>query len=303
MITTKKKKLWTEVRKNKFNYFLLLPSLVLVIVFCYMPFGGIKIAFQDYNIYRPEASEWVGFENFVNVFSNEGMLKAIVNTIYLSVLNLVICFPLGVIFAILLNELPNGLFKKSVQTVSYLPHFLSWISVIGIVTTLLSKSGIVNDLLIMLGGKERVMFLSNQSLFVPLLIILSAWKGMGWGSIIYLAAISGIDASLYEAATIDGAGKFKQIWHITIPSIMPTIVIMLIMQLGSLFTSNFELVYGLQNPFIDFETINTLIYKQGIEGGDYANTTAFGLAQGAINFALVVAANYFSKKTTEIGLF
>lgn len=303
MITTKKKTLWTEVRKNKFNYFLLLPSLVLVIVFCYMPFGGIKIAFQDYNIYRPEASEWVGFENFVNVFSNEGMLKAIVNTIYLSVLNLVICFPLGVIFAILLNELPNGLFKKSVQTVSYLPHFLSWISVIGIVTTLLSKSGIVNDLLIMLGGKERVMFLSNQSLFVPLLIILSAWKGMGWGSIIYLAAISGIDASLYEAATIDGAGKFKQIWHITIPSIMPTIVIMLIMQLGSLFTSNFELVYGLQNPFIDFETINTLIYKQGIEGGDYANTTAFGLAQGAINFALVVAANYFSKKTTEIGLF
>lgn len=303
MITTKKKTLWAEVRKNKFNYFLLLPSLVLVIVFCYMPFGGIKIAFQDYNIYRPEASEWVGFENFVNVFSNEGMLKAIVNTIYLSVLNLVICFPLGVVFAILLNELPNGLFKKSVQTVSYLPHFLSWISVIGIVTTLLSKSGIVNDVLIMLGGKERIMFLSNQSLFVPLLIILSAWKGMGWGSIIYLAAISGIDSSLYEAATIDGAGKFKQIWHITIPSIMPTIVIMLIMQLGSLFTSNFELVYGLQNPFIDFETINTLIYKQGIEGGDYANTTAFGLAQGVINFALVVSANYFSKKTTEIGLF
>lgn len=303
MITTKKKNLWSEIKKYRFNYFLLLPSVILVIVFCYLPFGGLKIAFQDYNIYRPEASKWVGFENFISVFSNDGMLKAILNTIYLSVLNLLICFPLGIVFAILLNEVPNGLFKKSVQTVSYLPYFLSWISVIGIVTTLLSKSGIINDLRMMLGASERVMFLSNQSLFLPLLIMLTAWKGTGWNSIIYLAAISGIDASLYEAATIDGAGKFRQMWHITLPSLLPTIVIMLIMQMGSLFASNFELVYGLQNAFVDFETINTLIYKQGIEGGDYANTTAFGLAQGIINFALIVLSNYFSKRTTEIGLF
>lgn len=303
MITTKKKSLWTEMKKNKFNYFLLLPSIVLVVIFAYLPFGGIKIAFQDYNIYRPEASEWVGFDNFISVFSNDGMLKAIINTIYLSILNLIICFPLGIVFAVLLNEVPNGLFKKSVQTISYLPHFLSWISVIGIITTLLSKSGIINDLRVMLGASERVMFLSQQGLFVPLLIILTAWKEMGWGSIIYLAAISGIDSSLYEAATIDGAGKFRQMWHITLPSILPTIVIMLIMKMGTLFTSNFELVYGLQNAFIDFETINTIIYKQGIEGGDYASTTAFGLAQGVINFALILFTNYFSKKTTETGLF
>ncbi len=302
-VEIKKKGLWTEVKKNKFTYLLLLPAFVLVVLFCYVPFGGVKIAFQDYNVYRPELSEWVGFRNFKEILSNDGMLTAIWNTLYLSILSLVICFPTGIVFALLLNELKAGKFKKTIQTVSYLPHFLSWISVIGIVTTLYSQSGIINDICVMLGAKERVMFLSKQELFVPNVIILSIWKEMGWSSIIYLAAIAGIDASLYEAAIIDGAGKFRQVWSITIPSIMPTVIIMLIMKMGSLFTSNFELIYGLQNPFVDFEVVNTIIYKNGIEGGDYSTTTAFGLFQGVINLVLVLGANYFSKKTTDVGLY
>ena len=213
----KKKGLWAEIKKNKFTYFLLLPSFVLVVLFCYVPFGGVKIAFQDYNVYRPELSKWVGLANFKDILSNDGMLKAIWNTFYLSILSLFICFPAGIIFALLLNELKAGKFKKTIQTVSYLPHFLSWISVIGIVTTLYSQSGIINDICVMLGAKERVMFLSKQELFVPNVIILSIWKEMGWGSIIYLAAIAGIDASLYEAIMVSNATiKFSLVTPFTL---------------------------------------------------------------------------------------
>lgn len=302
-VTTNKKNLWTEIKKNKFTYILLLPAFVLVILFAYVPFWGVKIAFQDYNVYRPELSEWVGLKNFRDILSSPGMVQAIFNTFYISILSLVICFPAGIVFALLLNELPTGKFKKSVQTISYLPHFLSWISVIGIVTTLYSQSGIINDIRTALGATDRIMFLAKQEFFVPNTIILSIWKELGWGSIIYLAAIAGIDSSLYEAATLDGAGKFRQVWNITIPSIMPTVIIMLILNMGSLFTSNFELIYGLQNAFVDFETVNTVIYKQGIEGGDYSITTAFGLFQGVINVILVLSANFLSKKVTEVGLF
>lgn len=302
-VTTKKKNLWTEIKKNKFTYILLLPAFILVILFAYVPFWGVKIAFQDYNVYRPEMSEWVGLKNFRDILSSPGMVKAIFNTFYISILSLGICFPAGIVFALLLNELPTGKFKKSVQTISYLPHFLSWISVIGIVTTLYSQSGIINDIRMALGANDRIMLLAKQEFFVPNTIILSIWKELGWGSIIYLAAIAGIDSSLYEAATLDGAGKFRQVWNITIPSIMPTVIIMLILNMGSLFTSNFELIYGLQNAFVDFETVNTVIYKQGIEGGDYSITTAFGLFQGVINMILVLSANFLSKKFTEVGLF
>lgn len=302
-VEIKKKSLWAEVKKNKFTYLLLLPAFILVVLFCYVPFGGVKIAFQDYNVYRPELSEWVGFANFKEILTNDGMLSAIWNTFYISILKLLICFPTSIIFALLLNELKAGKFKKTIQTVSYLPHFLSWISVIGIVTTIYSQSGIINDICVMLGAQERVMFLSKQELFVPNVIILTIWKEMGWSSIIYLAAIAGIDSSLYEAAIIDGAGKFRQVLSITIPTIMPTVIIMLIMKIGTLFTDNFGLIYGLQNPFIDFEVVGTMIYKNGIEGGDYSTTTAFGLFQGVINLVLVLGTNYLSKKTTDVGLY
>ena len=154
----------------------------------------------------------------------------------------------------------------------------------------------------MLGAEERIMFLAEQGFFVPNVIILSLWKEVGWGSIIYLAAISGVDPSLYEAATIDGAGRFRQTISVTLPSIMPTVVIMLILKIGSLLASNFELIYGLQNPFVDYEVLSTIIYKQGIEGGEYAIATAFGLFQGVVSLTLIITANFFSKKAADISI-
>lgn len=292
----------STIKKNYFIYLLLLPSVVLVTIFYYVPFKGILIAFQDYNIYNPSDSAWVGMANFKSIFKNADTLKALWNTLYVSILTVMICFPAGVIFALLLNEISNSLFKRSVQTLSYLPHFLSWISVISILGSILSKAGPVNDFMVTFFGAERKMYLAEQGLFVPMIVCLTLWKGLGWSSIVYLAAISGVDESLYEAASLDGAGRFRQTLHVTIPAIMPTVVIMLIWQAGSLLNSNFELVYGLQNAYIDFEVIGTIMYKNGIMGGDYQTTTAFGLFQGVVNFVIILMVNWFAKKTTDISI-
>lgn len=296
--------LWREVKKNKFIYLLLLPSVVLVVLFSYMPMWGIRIAFQNYNIYTPEASTWCGFDNFKTLLGMNEYIKAIGNTFLISILNICTTFPATILFALLLNEMRCKSYKRIVQTISYLPHFLSWISVIGIVTTLYSKYGIINDIMVFItGNPERQLFLAESSFFIPNVIILGIWKGVGWGSIVFLAAISGIDTSMYEAAVIDGAGRFKQTIYITLPSILPTITIMLLWKIGAIFSDNFELIYGLQNPYVDFEVIQTLIYKQGIEGGNYQLSTAFGLMQGVVNYSLLFVANLFAKKMTETSIF
>ena len=204
----------------------------------------------------------------------------------------------------LVNELNDGKFKKFTQTVSYLPHFLSTIAVIGMAVSIYSEYGILNDLRIWLFGENTVreLFLTKQNLFVPNILILSNWKGLGWSSVIYLAAISGVDSSLYEAAIVDGAGKFRQCLHITIPSISTTIIMLFILKIGSLFNSDFELIYGLQNVYIDFEVISTVIYKQGITGGNYSVSTAFGFVQGVVSLVLVLITNYISKRVDDVSL-
>ncbi len=298
----KMRRLYNDVYKGRYIYLLLLPSLISTILFSYAPLWGIKIAFQDYNIYKPEMSEWVWFDNFIEIFKHGDCLKAVMNTFYISLLSVLITFPAPIIFALLINEINNTVFKKAVQTISYLPHFLSWISVIGIVTSIYSKSGIINDIIALFGG-ERLLLLAEQKFFVPNVLILNLWKDIGWGSIIFLAAITGVDPSLFEAATLDGANRFKQVISVTLPTIMPTVVIMLIWRLGGLFADNFELMYGLQNAFIDFEVISTWIYKNGIEGGNYKLSTAFGLLQGVINFIFLFAANKTAKKITDNSIF
>ena len=300
----RRKKLAVEINKNMFIYLLLAPAVILSLIFLYAPMGGLKMAFQDYNIYQPSMSEWVGLKNFKYVLQNKETIMAIDNTFTISLLNLAICFPAPVIFALLLNEVDNKYFKKVTQTLSYLPHFLSWISVIGIVSTLYAKTGIVNDIIVMLFGEDkRSLIMANQNFFVPNVIILNLWKGIGWGSIVYLAAISGVDSSLYEAARIDGAGRFRQTWSITIPTILPTVIIMLIWKCGTLFNDNFELIYGLQNPYIDFDVVQTIVYKRGIAGGDYQVSTAFGLFQGLVNIAILIIVNQIAKKATETSVF
>lgn len=297
----KRKKVWENIKRNKMVYVFLLPAVLLVFLFNYVPLPGLIIAFLDYDPFLGFKSDWVGFANIKELFQIPEFTKSIGNTVWLSTLGLLIQFPLPIIFALMLNELKNGPFKKFTQTVSYLPHFLSAIAVVGIVITLASNYGIINDIYVKMGG-ERTLWLTKQELFVPIVITLGVWQGLGWSSIIYLASIAGIDSSLYEAAIIDGAGKLRQCIYITIPGIATTAIMLFILSIGSLFQSNFDLIYGLQNAFIDFEVISTTIYKKGITQGNYSMSTALGFVQGFISLILVLITNKVSKKVNDVSI-
>ncbi|MDY3928478.1 MAG: ABC transporter permease subunit [Clostridia bacterium] len=292
--------------KNHYMLYLFLaPAVLLVFIFSYLPMTGLVIAFQDFDVFKGLfGSEWVGFENIRSIFETPMFLRSISNTLQLSVLTLLVSFPFPVIFALLLNEIKVSFFKRTFQTISYLPYFLSWIAVVGLTYSMTSVYGVINDIMEMIcgNGYERVMFLSKQELFVPMVLFLSVWKSFGWDSIIYLSAITSIDQQLYEAAEVDGANKWQQTIHVTLPGIIPTAVIVLIFNLGNLFKSNFELIYGLQNPFIDYDVISTVIYKSGIQNGDYAMSTAMGFIEGIVAFVLVLMANKISKKASGTAL-
>lgn len=297
--------LWRRIKKDRAFYLLLTPAILIVFVFAYLPIPGILVAFKDYKVLKGFwASPWVGLENIEKIFVLPNMISAIWNTFWISLLSLVFLFPAPILLALLLNEVRVHLFKRVVQTLLYLPHFLSWISVIGIAYAFYSLYGPLNDLRVALGGEgtERIMFIAEQSMFVPNVILLNLWKEVGWGTIIFLAAIASVDPQLYEAAYIDGANRLQQAWHITLPSIMPTVMILLILQLGNLFNVNFELIYGLQNPFINFEVIQTIVFKFGIQQGSYSMATALGFVQGLIALLLTIAANYSAKKVSGVGI-
>lgn len=298
-----KKKLRKKLYEDRYLYLMLLPAFAVTLVFSYAPMSGLIMAFQDFSIFDGLlGSKFVGLDNFVKIFTQSKFTTAIWNTLFISLLNLLIGFPAPIILALLINELKNGPFKKSIQTISYLPHFLSWISIVGIVNILFGRDGFVNDLRVMLGAAERITFLSNQNLFIWFILGTSLWKETGYGTIIHLANISSISPDLYEAASIDGASRLQKVRYITLPHMVPTILILLIFQMGTLFSSNFELVYGLQNPYIDFEVISTIVYQTGIKGGDYSMSTAIGLAEGLVALILVLGANWFSKKTSGAGI-
>lgn len=293
------------LKKDYFLYLMLLPAIAVTLIFVYLPLPGILVAFHDYDIFLgPLKSPFVGLKHVVEIFRLPAISTAIWNTLYISVLTLVFTFPGPVILALLFNEVKDGILKRTAQTISYLPHFISWISIIGIITSLYAMYGPVNDIGVLLFGQdtERVMFLGEKAFFIPNVISLSLWKETGWGSVIFLAAISSIDYQLYEAAHIDGAGRFKQMLHITLPGIMPTAVMLLIFRLGGLFGSNFELIYGLQNPYIDFEVISTVVFKSGIQQGSYSLATAVGFIQGLVAFLLTAMANKFAKMVSNISI-
>lgn len=299
------RQLLKRIRKYSFVYALLFPAVAVVFVFNYLPLPGIIVAFQKFDIFKGVLhSPFVGLDNIIGFLNTPKLMASVWNTLQVSVLCLLFGFPAPIVLALLFNELKNGAFKRTIQTVSYLPYFLSWISVIGIFTSFLSVYGPMNDLrLLLLGpGAERMLFLADQGLFVPNIVFLTIWKEAGWGTVIYLAAITSIDPQLYEAAGMDGANRLQQTLHITLPGLMPTAVILLILNLGGLFGSNFELIYGLQNPFINFEVISTIVYKYGIQNGDYSLATAVGFTQGLIAFMLIAASNIISKKVTSIGI-
>ena len=295
------------MKKYRANYILILPALLSVFVFCYMPMAGIVIAFQKYDIIGGIFnSEFVGFDNFIKIFTTPKFLSAIKNTLLYSGVNIVFGTPFPIILAILLNELRSRFFRNTIQTISYLPYFLSWISVIGIFQVLFSSEGTVNAVLLKIFGENYtpVNILMDSKYFLGIIFWSGQWKNVGWSSIVFLAAITGINQSLYEAAAVDGCSRFKQIFYITLPSIMPTIAIVFIMATASLVVSNFDQVYGFQNAYIQesTEVINTLVYREGILNAEYSMATAFGIAQGVVSFMLVFITNMIVKKVSDVGI-
>jgi len=297
----------TLAKKHLPVYVLLLPGFISVLIFSYIPLFGLIVAFKEYDIFKgffrsPWADQY-GFKYILKIFQDRVLMDSIWNTLKLSVLNLAIGFPAPILLALLINEFKNGPFKKIVQTVSYMPHFLSWISVIGLTMILFSEYGPINSFLSILDpDRKRQLYLSRQNLFLPLLLGLNLWKTIGFSSIVYIATISSIDPQLYDAAMIDGAGKWRQALHITLPGLSVITVLLLVLSIGGILSSNFELVYGLQNAYIDFETIDTIVYKKGIMQRGYSTATALGLIRGLIGMGLTLAANRISLRMNQVSI-
>lgn len=300
------KRLKKDIRINYSLYFLILPVLAFYLYFHYKPMYGLLISFQDFSVRKGIwGSEWTGFENYIRFFNDPYFVRNIVNTFRISIASLVFGFPAPIILALLMNELTSNRYKKTVQTITYLPHFISLVVVCGMVTDYVASDGIITKLISMFSGKEiEESLLNNASLFVPIYVISDIWREVGWGSIIYLAALSGVDQELYEAAGIDGAGRLRQVWSITIPSILPTIITLLILRLGTLVSLGYEKIILLTNPYNaeTSEILSYYIYKKGIDGGEYGLATAAGLFNSIINCILVVVTNYISKRVNETSL-
>ncbi len=293
-----------EWRQYKFVYFMAIPMLAYYILFCYAPMYGATIAFRNF---VPKlginGSPWVGLKHFQSFFNNVYFERLLTNTVLLSVYNLLFGFPAPIVLAIMLNEVRQNWFKRTVQTISYLPHFISVMVICGMIVDFTSSSGIISDLLALFGIKRQTMLL-NPALFRPIYVISEIWQGVGWGSIVYLAALTAIDPTLYEAARIDGAGKLKQIWHVTLPGITPTIVVMLILKLGAMMSVGSDkilLLYN-SNTYSTADVISTFVYRKGLLENNFSFSTAVGLFNSAINFALVIGANYISRRINETSL-
>lgn len=302
IIRRKKSYKWKEILTM---YVMLIPFFLYFILFVYKPMGGLVIAFQDYSLFKGiSGSEWVGFRHFKEFVTTPYFIRTLKNTLVLNIYLLIFSFPLPIVFALLLNEVRHKRLKKTIQTISYMPHFVSTVVVAGIVINLLSpQSGIISILVEKICG-ERIYFLAQPQYFRTIYIVMNIWQTVGYGSIVYMAALSGIDMELYEAAVVDGANKFKQIWHITIPEIMPTIVTMLIMRIGSILGSSTETVLLLQQPatYDVSDVLGTYVYRRGLIDADYSYSTAVSLFNSFVGLLLVGIANYVSKKTTEVGL-
>ena len=298
---------WKEIKRQKFLMICTACFVVYGIIFYYLPLAGWIMAFQNY---KPKdgflGSEFVGLEKFKFLFSDATFLQVIRNTLAMGILNLVATFVMAIVFAILLNEVRLVVGKKLVQTISYLPHFLSWIIVTGILHDALSSTGVVNELLTNWGILDGpINFFANKSYFWPIVAFANVWKETGWNAIVYLAAITSIDPGLYEAVTIDGGGRWAKIRHITLPSIKPTIMILLIMNIGNVLNAGFEVQYLLGNGLVKSvsDTIDIYTLTWGISQNDYSLGTAAGIFKSVVAIVLIFAANKFAKRNGEQGMF
>ena len=302
---TGKAALTGRIWKSKDYYLMLLPAVILVIMFNYAPLYGLQIAFKNYKVsLGVGGSPWIGLKNFTDFFQSYYFGTLLKNTLLLSLYTLVVGFPIPIIIALILNEL-KGNFKKFTQTVLYAPHFISVVVLVSILNAMLSPSqGVVNTILEMF-GMERNYFMANPEYFRHLYVWSGVWQGMGWGAIIYLAALSGVDPSLHEAADMDGATRIQKIIHINLPAIMPTIIIMLIMRVGHIMSVGADKVLLMKNDLNSStaEVIGTFVYQRGLVGGDFSYATAVGLFTNVINLILLLTVNKISAKVSETSLF
>ena len=298
----KKKSVW----KNWQLYIMCLPAVIYFLIFAYKPMYGIIIAFKNYSMRKGiMGSPWIGFGNFERLFSSYWFPIILKNTLTLSGLTLILGCPIPILLALILNEVQNSRFRKGFQTISYAPHFISTVVLCGMLTLFLSpSSGVINRFITMLGG-EHINFLQEPSMFKWVYVLSGVWQEMGWGSIIYFATLSGVDKALIEAADIDGASRLQKIWYINLPVLVPTILILLILNCGSLLSVGYEKVFLLQNPtnLSASEVISTFVYKSGLEKSDFSFGAAADLFNSVVNTIVLVLANTISKQTTKTSLF
>lgn len=304
----KRNKLLSRIKQYKLYYVLILPGLLYFLLFHYIPMFGIIIAFKDVSPFEGVAgiftSDWVGLQNFERFFNSYYFWNVLGNTLIISFYKLLFGFPAPIILALLLNEVRHALFKKSIQTISYLPHFISMVVLAGLVTTMFSvEGGLINSVIAFFGG-EPIQFLGDAQYFRSVLVISDVWKTVGWGSILYLAAMSGIDPQLYEAARMDGASRWRQTWHITIPGIRFVIVLLLILNIGQFLEAGFEQVLLLYSPSVYevADIIDTYVYREGLISMQYSYATAVGMFKNLIGMILILGANHVAKKLNQPGI-
>lgn len=304
--STRVKKLWKEIKKNKYRYLLILPGFIWILVFKYLPYTGLLIAFEDFSVRKGIfGSPFVGFENFKYLFGTKDFVNMIRNTLVISGLNILFYFPLPIIISVMISEVRNSRYKRLVQSIVYLPHFLSWVIVYALTFFLLSVDvGLVNKALTSM-GLERISFLTNSAAFYIIITCQTIWRETGWGTILFLAAIVGINSELYEAAAIDGAGRLRQIWHVTLPGIKMTIVTMLILRVGRVADVSLEQVLLIQNPLITSvsEVFSTYAYNYGIVKGLTSIGTAVDMFKSVVNLVFVFIAQYVCKRMGDDGIF
>ncbi len=309
MTAGSKKSLWQRVRRelsaNRYVYLMALPVVIYYIIFCYAPMYGAQIAFKRFDVAKGiMGSDWVGLRYFAEFINGPYFFRLMRNTLLISFYELIFAFPAPILLALLLNELRSEKFKRTVQTIIYLPHFISIVIICGMIHDFVSRDGVITDLLVLL-GMERTNLLGDPAFFRSVYIISGIWQGVGWGTIIYLSALTGIDPQQYEAAIVDGANRFHQIWYITLPGIAPTITTMFILQLGKVMSVGFEKIILLYNPntYEVADVISTYVYRMGLsEGTQFSATTAIGLFSSAINFLLILTANQVTRKLSHTSL-
>lgn len=299
-----RRNVWKEVRKCKWLYVMLAIPLLQYLLFRYAPLTGIQVAFKNYNIFKGMwDSPWAGLKYFKEMFGNPSFWSALRNTVVLNLLDLLFGFPVPIILAIMLYEMRSRKLKRVYQTLMYLPHFLSWVIVGSLVSKLFGSTGMVNNIIKAFGGNS-VNFLMDETNWVIMYVATGIWQSSGWGTIIYLAAISGVNVELYEAAEVDGCGRMRRIWYVTLPCIMPTIIVMLILRLGQMVGIGFERPYVMMNDMVKnvAEVTSTFVYNNGIKNARYSLSTAVDLFGSLVNMMFVVGANWLTKRLGEGGL-